>query len=456
VKFLRARTIRGRITVWSVVVAAILISAAAFAFRGAVDTIVASSTRSLLASDGAPYEASIRAGRTEHFDRPGDSELIAVVSPAGHVRVNSLPDGLSAQLYKLLQLDDGDHVIADKTVASYDVANESVTVKDGTWHLIEARNRDAGQVVLNGLTLVLAIGVILLVIGFGISAWLVTGLALRPVTRMRQQASRLSQAPTDDVLPIGPVPDELSALAETLNEFITSVRSSADRERQMVADASHELRTPVAVLRTQLQLAHISTGDAKALEEQISAAELTVERLATLSTNLLTLSRIEAGDVAPQTDVGALLAEFLRSMDRAVLLGSGHSVTVDFVTADIDEKLQVPIVPADFAGLIDNLVANAIVASPKGSVVDVRLALDDHRLILTVEDSGHGIPDDFLPVAFDRFTRADSSRPRAIGGNGLGLAIVRAIAVRSGGDARLEQRKSGGVRAVVDLPTLPK
>jgi two-component system OmpR family sensor kinase len=456
VKFLRARTIRGRITVWSVVVAAILMSAAAFVFRGGVDTIVASSTRSLLASDGAPYEASIRAGRTRKFDKPGDSELIAVISPSGDVRVNSLPDGLSSQLYKLLQLDAGDHVIADRSVASYDVANEPVTVKNGTWHLIEARNRDAGQIVLNGLTLVLAIGVVLLVIGFGLSAWIVTGLALRPVTRMRQQASRLTQASTDDILPVGPVPDELSALAETLNEFITSVRSSADRERQMVADASHELRTPVAVLRTQLQLAHISTGDARALEEQISAAELTVDRLANLSTNLLMLSRIEAGDVAPQAGMDALLAEFLRSMDRAVLLGSSHSVRVDFVTEAIDEGIQVPIVPADFAGLVDNLVTNAIAASPRGSVVDVRLALDQDRLVLTVEDTGVGIPDDFLPVAFDRFTRADSSRPRALGGSGLGLAIVRAIAVRSGGDARLEQRKSGGVRAVVDLPTVPR
>ena len=451
-RFFRARTIRGRITLWSVIFAVILISAAAFAFHAAVETIVTASTHSLLDSDGASFEASIRQGRTKNFNTPGDDELVAVISPSGKVLVNSLPDGLSSQLYELVKLDDGDHTVADTSKLTYNVADERIFTKHGVWHIVEARNRDAAEVLLNGVTMVLIIGVIALVIGFGFSAWVVTGLALRPVSRMRRQASGLSQAPTDDILPVGPVPDELSALAQTLNEFITSVRSSADRERQMVADASHELRTPVAVLRTQLQLAHISSGDAKALEEQITAAELTVDRLANLTTNLLTLSRIEAGDVIPQTGMDVLLTEFLRSMDRAILLGSSHSVTVDFVTDPIDETLRVPIVPADFAGLIDNLVANAIAASAKGSVVDVDLKVEDDRLILSVRDAGHGIPDDFLPVAFDRFTRGEPSRPRSIGGNGLGLAIVRAIAVRSGGDARLEQRTSGGVLAVVELP----
>ena len=451
-RFPRARTIRGRITVWSVIFSAVFISVAAYVFHASVESIVASSTKSLLDSDGASYEASIRAGRSKNFNSPGDDELVAVISPAGKVLVNSLPDGLSSQLYRILKLDDSVHILADTPSLSYNVADESIESKHGTWHIVEARNRDAEQVVLNGVTLVLIIGVIALVIGFGFSAWVVTGLALRPVTRMRQQASRLSQSPTDDILPVGPVPDELSALAGTLNEFITSVRASADRERQMVDDASHELRTPVAVLRTQLQLAHISTGDAKALEEQITAAEVTVDRLANLTTNLLILSRIEAGDDTQETRMDALLAEFLSSMDRAILLGSTHSVSVDFVTEPIDPELTVSIVPADFAGLIDNLVANAIAASRKGSVVDVRLEKVDDRLILSVLDSGSGIPDDFLPVAFDRFTRGDSSRLKAIGGNGLGLAIVRAIAVRTGGEARLEQRTSGGVCAVVELP----
>jgi signal transduction histidine kinase len=306
--------------------------------------------------------------------------------------------------------------------------------------------------VLNGLKLVLVFGVLALVIGFGVASWIVSGVALRPVNRMREQARLLSQASTADTLPVGPVHDELSALAETLNAFITSVRSASDRERQMIADASHELRTPVAVLRTQLQLAHLSSGDAEALEREITAAEGTLDRLSNLTTTLLTLSRIEAGESAPETTGQAILAEFYASMDRAIVLGSAQAVSVDYVESNIDPELTVAIVPADFAGLVDNLVVNAITASPRGAQVEVNLTRVKDELVLTVTDSGHGMPASFLPVAFDRFSRAASSRPRPNGGSGLGLAIVKAIAVRSGGDAHLTPRESGGLVVTVTLP----
>jgi two-component system OmpR family sensor kinase len=247
------------------------------------------------------------------------------------------------------------------------------------------------------------------------------------------------------------VRDELSALAETLNDFIVSVRSSSDRERQMIADASHELRTPVAVLRTQLQLAHLSTGDAAALEREITAAEGTLDRLSNLTTNLLTLSRIEAEASPPLTSGEVLLAEFLRSMDRAIVLGSTRAVSVDFTDSRVRPTVIAAIRPVDFAGLVDNLVSNAIGASPRGSAVNVNLVQEGDKLVLTVLDAGHGMSDEFRRIAFDRFSRA-SSRPQPGGGSGLGLAIVKAIVVRSGGDVRLESPAEGGLRAIVEIP----
>jgi two-component system OmpR family sensor kinase len=253
------------------------------------------------------------------------------------------------------------------------------------------------------------------------------------------------------------VRDELSALAETLNDFITSVRSSADREKQMIADASHELRTPVAVLRTQLQLAHLSSGDAKALEKEISAAEGTLDRLSNLTTNLLTLSRIEADETSPTASGDELVGEFLRCMDRAIILGSTRGVSVDFTDTRIRGAIRVAIRPVDFAGLVDNLVSNAIAASPKGAEVAVTLTQESDHLVLTVIDSGHGMPDEFLQVAFDRFSRPTAPRPQSsgpppTGGSGLGLAIVRAIVTRSGGDARLVPRPEGGMKVIASLP----
>jgi two-component system, OmpR family, sensor kinase len=454
VRWLRAQTIRGRITRWAVLIAIILVSAAAFAFRGGVDTIVASSTHTLLTSNGAGYESDIRTGTTKGFSLPGEDQLLAVVNPAGKVVVTSLPDSLEDRVHSLVGLDRGLNTVRISDRLQYDVVNEVVDIPGGTWHIIEARNSNSGQDVLNGLSLVLAIGSLLLVIGFGISTWIVSGLALRPVTRMREQASTLSHSATADTLPVGPAQDELSALAETLNAFITSVRSSADRERQMVADASHELRTPVAVLRTQLQLAHLSAGDAVALEREITAAEGTLDRLSNLTTNLLTLSRIEAEEPPPATGGDVLLAEFLASMDRAIVLGSVRSVSVDFTNAKVRPKARVAIRPVDFAGLVDNLVANAIGVSPRGSAVEVRLVQTDYDLMLTVVDSGPGMSEEFLKVAFDRFSRESTSRPRPSGGSGLGLAIVRAIVSRSDGDVRLESRATGGTRATVTLPLL--
>jgi two-component system, OmpR family, sensor kinase len=449
---MRGRTIRGRITLWAVLIAVLLVSAAAFAFRAGVDTIVASSTHTLLTSNGAEFETNIRSGTTENFSKPGEDQLVAVVNPDGKVMVSSLPDSLEDRVGALVRLDHGLKSVTISRTLQYDVVNEPVTVEDGTWHIIEARNSDSGQDVLNGLTLVLAIGVVLLVIGFGVSTWIVSGLALRPVTRMQEQASLLSHSATADTLPVGPVRDELSALAETLNDFITSVRSSADRERQMVADASHELRTPVAVLRTQLQLAHLSTGDAAALEKEITAAEGTLSRLSNLTTNLLTLSRIEAEAPPPLTSGEVLLAEFLGSMDRAIVLGSTRAVSVDFTNSRVRPTIHVAVRPVDFAGLVDNLVANAIAASPRGAAVTVELLQNGDQLVVTVLDAGHGMSDEFRQVAFDRFSRSSSAGPRAVGGSGLGLAIVKAIVVRSGGEVRLESRVEGGLRAVVTLP----
>ncbi|HEY4267679.1 MAG TPA: HAMP domain-containing sensor histidine kinase [Galbitalea sp.] len=452
-RWLRGQAIRSRITIWSVVIAIVLIAIAGLGFRAAVDTIVATSTHALLGSDGASYEASILREKTKSFPKPAEGQIVAVVDPDGKVRVDNLPQSLGKKLDTVLALSKGVHVVTTASGIEYDVSNETIETKAGFWHIVEARNRAEVDVVLGGLDAVLLAGGIALVIGFGVASWIVTGLALRPVSRLRRQASLLSQSGTAGVLPVGPQRDELSALAETLNDFITTVRASADRERQMIADASHELRTPIAVLTTQLQLAHLSSGDAAALEREIASAEGTVERLANLATNLLTLTRIEAAEGAAVSSVELILAEFLASMDRAIVLGSAHSVSVDFTTTGVGEgSVAVAIGPVDFGGLIDNLVSNAIAASPRGAAVTVDLTRVADLLVLTVTDSGHGIPKDFLPVAFDRFTRPESSRQRSIGGNGLGLAIVKAIVSSGGGDVRLELRPEGGVRAVAELP----
>jgi two-component system OmpR family sensor kinase len=460
VRWFRGQTIRWRITIWSFLVALVLVALAGFGFLVAVKGIVAIETQAVLTSYGAPYEAAIHDGATKSFAKPGEQQLIALIDPSGTVRLTNLPASLNNQMLALLKLPDGVHSIAGDDGLRYDVSVEGTFGSDpteGPWEIVSARNAASGEAVLDSLQQVLIGGGIALAFGFGFAAWIVSSLSLRPVTRLRREASLLSHSAGAGTLPIGPVRDELSALAETLNEFINSVRASADRERQMVADASHELRTPIAVLTTQLQLAHLSSGDAAALEKEIAAAELTLERLSNITTDLLTLSRIEApdpADAAPATSADDILIEFLAAMDRGVILGSAHRVSVEFTTEGVDARARVAIPALDFARLVDNLVSNAIAASPNQSQVEVELVQQGSDLVLTVLDSGYGMSDDFLGAAFDRFSRGTTSRGR-FGGTGLGLAIVKAIVVRSGGDVSLEPRAEGGIRATVRLPLLP-
>jgi signal transduction histidine kinase len=265
---------------------------------------------------------------------------------------------------------------------------------------------------------------------------------------------------------VGPAQDELSELAMTLNDLIRRLRASADRERQMVSDASHELRTPLAVLRGQLELAELDAGDPEALLQDIRSSHTTALRLGQLANNLLELSRIEAGPSSGRIDWRTLVDELTDAVDRARLLASGEeearTISVDF---EYDPKARpapgakVALSPTDFGRILDNLLGNAVTAirSERGdrsdATITATLAAVDGEAVLTVRDSGPGMPDDFIPVALDRFTRADGARTsKSGGGGGLGLAIVAALADAAGGRVTLANASPSGLLVTVRLP----
>jgi len=265
---------------------------------------------------------------------------------------------------------------------------------------------------------------------------------------MRERAATLGAADDGD-LPVGAAHDELADLANTLNEFLARVRTSASREKQMVSDAAHELRTPLAALRTQLELAHDDFGDAAALALQVRAAEVSVERLSSLATNLLELTRLEQ-EAEPATSTAHDLAEeFTTSVDRARLLGLTKSADVTFEVGTLDGTYGLS--TQSFGRLTDNLLANAIAAIGTHGSVTAELAQDAGGLILTVTDDGPGMPESFVAHAFERFTRPDNSRTSATGGSGLGLALVKAIAESAGGAASVTNLQPG-FRAQVTIP----
>ncbi|KQR50945.1 two-component system sensor protein [Leifsonia sp. Leaf336] len=470
--WLRRLSITARITIGSLVVATLFGLVAVVVIRVGVASILHNATNTLLNNDVTAPAASVESNPAGPFDLPGGGQELAVVDADGDILASTLPESLEDRIPRLLALGPSPSTISING-NTYDVLVRSVQTTAGEMHVIAARNDETTSLILDRLTLALLVGALVLILGFGAASWLLARTALRPVSRMREQADRIAgsersgSGDPEGLLTVGPAQDELSELATTLNDLIRRLRASADRERQMVSDASHELRTPLAVLRGQLELAELDAGDADALLDDIRSSHSTALRLGQLANNLLELSRIEAGPSSGRIDWRTLVDELTDAIDRARLLVSSDEdarpISVDF---DYDPKRRpdpesrVALSPTDFGRILDNLLGNAITAirgQKEGAgaedVVSASLHVEARSVVLTVHDSGPGMPEEFIPVALDRFTRADGARTSTSGGSGgLGLAIVAALAGAAGGDVRLANAPSGGLVATVRLP----
>ena len=453
---LRRLSIRWRITLGSSLIAALIFAGAGFGFHAQLRSILSSTTTTVLSHDAAPFVSQIQNDPTA-IDRPGKGQLVAVVDAGGATVVSSVPRSIAAQLPRIVATppDAAGEVVRSISGGDdvYRVRVQSVDAVGGDWHVVTVRNEDSSMLLLGRVTTAIIVGAIALLLGFGVASWLLTAAALRPVTRMRRQAQALAAEGSTEPLPVGPAQDELAALASTLNEFIADLRASVDRERQLVWDASHELRTPIAILSGQLELAHLSRGDATALEAEISAAQTSVARLSALATGLLELSQLEQPTVRterPTSDWTALGVELAASVDRARMLAAATGVTIDYDIAGSPTTDRYRIDPANIGRLVDNLANNAIAALGESGSVRIALRHSSVGLVLTVVDSGPGMPDDFIPIAFDRFSRPDGSRTTARGGAGLGLAIVHAIVTSAGGTISLAN--ADGLSVTVTLP----
>lgn len=324
-------------------------------------------------------------------------------------------------------------------------------VRAGASQTAIEESRETAEAVVDGVSITLLVALAVLFVGFGVISWILVGLALRPVGRMRATADRLRHGRSTELLPVGPARDELSDLAATLNELIAGLRDSADRERQLVADASHELRTPLAALRTRLELAERVREDPVALYADVLDARRSIDRLQSLTDGLLILSRIDAGTVRGDAGSAALHDELAEGVDRARMLARERDLAIDFVAPSAPGSARYPIAPAEFGRILDNLLANAVAATPDGGSVTATLVERDSELLLTVDDDGPGVPDAFLAVATDRFSRPDAARSRD-GGAGLGLAIVAGLTEAAGGRMRIRNRVPHGLDVEIRIP----
>lgn len=442
-------SIRARITLGSMAVAAVLLIVALMLVRVQFATILSAADATLAQSDLTSFQQDIRANPDESVDDPGTGVLVYVRSPDDTVEVNTMPHDVVAVVRDRAPMD-AQFTFTDDEGRSFLVVGRSVDTSRGTWALWSTRSTSSSELALGGLDRVLVIGGVVLLLGFAIASWLLATAALRPVTAMRRQAEQLQ---TDGQLPVPPTRDELAGLATTLNRFLEQAQAANLRERQMVSDAAHELRTPLAALKTQLELAHRDDGDAEALARQLRAAEGSVDRLSSLASNLLELSRLESHDASASSDAASVIDEFTGSVDRARTLAIGRGIAIDFDVRVADESARYALDAQAFGRLSDNLLSNALNALPPAGTIVARLAETGDKLTLTVQDDGPGMPDDFVPVAFERFSRPDASRTTSTGGSGLGLALVHALTVGAGGTASVENTHPG-LLVTVSLPKM--
>ena len=260
--------------------------------------------------------------------------------------------------------------------------------------------------------------------------YLLAAAALRPVERMRTRAAAISANRLSERLPVTRSRDEVSRLGETLNEMLGRLETGLERERGFVADASHELRTPLAHLRLEVELALERPHGRLELEAALRSVAAEVDRLSQLAEDLLLLARLDNGIVPIRRDDVELedILESVAARFERRAADNGRSIEIETNVGPVHvDRLRVE-------QALGNLVENAIRYG--AGTVQVAAVQEDDALVLRVRDEGEGMPVDFAPRAFERFTRAEHSRSSS--GTGLGLAIVAAIAAAHGGEARAD------------------
>ena len=278
-----------------------------------------------------------------------------------------------------------------------------------------------------------------------LAGYVLAGLSLRPVERMRRRAAAISAERPGERLPVPQTRDEVERLGETLNAMLARLETALERERNFVADAGHELRTPLALLRTELELALRHGEGEEQLRHALRRSSEEVDRLTQLAEALLLIARSDRGHLElrlEDLDAAELLASMVTRFEwRATEAGRP-------ISASSPPGLELRGDRMRLEQALGNLVENAL-RHGEGEVRLVAVGLDG-IVELHVRDEGGGFPADFIGEAFTRFARPDQARSRA--GSGLGLSIVRTIAEAHGGSARAANLAGGGTDVWLALP----
>ncbi|MGH3914971.1 MAG: sensor histidine kinase [Pseudonocardiaceae bacterium] len=395
-----------------------------------------------LAAAVATAAPSVAAGRPAPQPAGGDVE-VRVLDRAGSPVDGAGPTPLAGQ--------DVRRLLAGLPAWTYPLAGQGhgegpkrwlgwvVSVPDGGQRLVVAGTESIAHAVLIGRTAaVLSMAAVLAAVAMGAAGWVAARFALQPVARLRVAAAAL---PAGDRLPLPAARDELRVLTEALNDLLARRDAAAARLRRFTGDAAHELRSPVAAIRAQAEVA-VTHPDPELAAETLADIATEAQRLSTLLDDLLALARADAGERLPAQPIDLAAA----ARDAVGRTRPGRVA----VRVTAPAPAVVHAAPSDVARVLDNLLANAV--RHARHTVRVAVLPGTGMLRVLVDDDGEGIPPEHRQRVFDRFHRVQDDRDRDTGGTGLGLALVAETVRRYGGTARAGEAPDGGARFELHWP----
>ncbi|MCE2941915.1 MAG: ATP-binding protein [Gemmatimonadota bacterium] len=279
-----------------------------------------------------------------------------------------------------------------------------------------------------------------------LAGWLLTGRALAPVRAMTDAAAAMGPQAPGRRLPVADARDELGLLAERFNALLDRLDDAMVQQKRFLAVAAHELRTPIARLRSEAEVARLAGADAG---EALGRIERDLQGLAAMVDQLLQLARADAlpeGVTPVAASLDDVVAEAVERW-RAPATARGLSLAVRALD-EAPARLDVPYA----ARLVDVLLDNAVRYTPRGGTVTVAAGLEDGRATVTIDDTGPGVPAADRPHVFDRFWRGGSARQAVPEGSGLGLALAKWIAEAHGATIAVGEAPGGGARFQVVFP----
>ncbi len=472
-------SVRARLTLWYTAMLAVLLTiflAAAYGFvvstsRARTDAMVLDAVSNLkteLLSERRHKPTTLAAAQDVFHDLHFQRISFVLFDSSGSVVSASVPGAPVPAGEEAASPPDverlGRMVVPDGTTESwvvtlpnreggYRAALVPLTTPEGRFTAAAATSLDEEEETLGQARRAVFIAVPVALLLAGLSGSLLARRSLQPMVTMRERAARIGATNLSERVPIGNPADEVGQLATVINDLLGRLEQAFARQRQFMADASHELRTPVAVVQHESSLAlSRPERETEDYQDSLSIIRDAGRRMRLLVDDLFLLASADAGEL-PIRREPLYLDEVVGECARAVrALAERRRITV---TLSTPEEAPLTGDEALLHRLILNLLDNAIKYSPPGAMVSLRLTVDGDLYRLEVADTGPGIPKDLQPLIFERFVRADAARSHDqndTSGAGLGLSIARWIANAHGGQLELARASAEGSVFVLRLP----